>query len=181
MSIPNYITLFRILLVPIFFNYLVSISSVQSFNRWIAFGIFLFASLTDALDGFWARITHKRTRLGQFLDPLADKLLLLSGYIGLLFVEYLPYLPPLWVTVTIVFRDIVIIIGLVVVFIMTGRVQVKPNILGKFTTAFQMMTILAILLGFKIAIFLWYMTAGLTIISCLSYMHRELKELKLIT
>jgi len=178
LSPSNYITLFRIFLTPFFFTALVSYESGKEYYRWFAFGLFLTASLSDALDGFLARIQRKRTRLGRFLDPFADKLLLLSGYIGLLFVEALPFRPPLWVTVTIVFRDIVIILGLVIIFLMTRRISIKPNFLGKCTTACQMLTLLTILLALKISIVLWYMTAAFTILSCGVYIIRELSKIK---
>ncbi|MDD5217332.1 MAG: CDP-diacylglycerol--glycerol-3-phosphate 3-phosphatidyltransferase [Candidatus Omnitrophica bacterium] len=177
MTIPNYITLFRILLVPVFFTALVSYETGQEWLRWTAFACFLTASLTDAVDGLAARVMQKYSELGRFLDPLADKLLLLSGFLGLLFVQGFPYTPPLWVTVTIVFRDMVIVIGIVVIFFVSGKLQIQPNFLGKVTTAFQMGTLVAILLFWPIAIPLWYVTVALTIVSCLSYVVREMKLL----
>lgn len=178
MNLPNYITLFRIFLTPFFFTALVSYQTGKEYYRLAAFAILLAGSLTDALDGFLARVTRKRTRLGRFLDPLADKLLLLSGFLGLLFVTDLPYRPPLWVTVTIVFRDMVIILGLIVIFLMTKTVRIEPNLLGKSTTLFQMLTLLSILLMWPLSIFFWYATALLTILSCLAYIVRELKRLQ---
>ena len=178
MSLPNYITLFRILLIPIFFTTLVSYDAGETSVRWLAFGIFVLASLTDAVDGFLARVMGNQTLLGRFLDPLADTLLLLSGFLGLLFVEALPYRPPLWITVTIVFRDIVIIVGFVVIYLMTKQVRIQPNFLGKCTTAFQMATLVAILLTLKVSIILWNVTAFLTILSCFVYCARDLKYLK---
>ena len=176
MNLPNYITLFRIFLTPFFFTSLVSYQAGREHYRLAAFGILLVGSLTDALDGFLARVTKKRTRLGRFLDPLADKLLLLSGFLGLLFVTALPYRPPLWVTVTIVFRDMIIIFGLIVIFLMTKTVRIEPNLLGKSTTLFQMLTLLAILLKWPLSSFFWYVTAFLTILSCLVYIGRELRR-----
>lgn len=178
MSLANYITLLRILLVPFFFTSLLGYEAGKEYHRWIAFSLFLSASLTDALDGFLARTMKTRTRLGRFLDPFADKLLLLAGYLGLLFVEALPYRPPLWVTVTIVFRDILIIAGLIGIYLMTGTVTIQPNFLGKCTTAMQMATFIAILLKWKISIVLCYITAGLTILSCLNYVLREARRVK---
>jgi len=178
LTLPNYITLFRILLVPFFFTALVSYDSGQESNRWIALALFAVAVSTDALDGFLARVMHKKTNLGRFLDPLADKLLLLSGFLGILFVPTLLYRPPLWVTVTIVFRDLVIVAGLVIVYLLNGKLHVRPNFLGKMTTAFQMFTFIAILLEWKMAIPLWYTTAGITILSGITYVARDLDQLK---
>ncbi len=178
MTLPNYITLFRILLVPFFFTALVSYDIQDESDRWIALAIFLIAVSTDALDGFLARITRKKTNLGRFLDPLADKLLLLSGFLGILFVPDLPYRPPLWVTVTIVFRDLVIITGLVILYLLNGIIRVRTNFLGKMATAFQMFTLIAILLKWSAAIPLWYTTAAVTILSGIVYVARDLDKLK---
>ena len=181
MTLPNYITLFRILLVPFFFTALVSYEPGKEHDRWIACGIFLIASLTDALDGFLARVTRNKSELGRFLDPLADKLLLLSGYLGILWVEALPYRPPVWITVTIVFRDIVIIIGLILIYLVSGKIVIRPNFLGKMTTASQMITLVAILLQSPIAIPLWYSAAGFTVFSCLFYIGRDFKKLNIVS
>ena len=140
--------------------------------------LFAVAVSTDALDGFLARVTRKKTSLGRFLDPLADKLLLLSGFLGILFVNALPYRPPLWVTVTIVFRDIVIVSGLVVLYLMYGTIRVRTNFLGKLTTAIQMVTFIAILLEWRGAVPLWYTTAAVTILSGAVYVIRDLDKLK---
>jgi len=80
--------------------------------------------------------------------------------------------------VTIVFRDLVIVGGMIMIFLLTGNLRIQPNLLGKFTTAFQMITLIAILLVLKIAIPLWYITAVLTILSCFVYAFRELRHMK---
>lgn len=181
MSLPNYITLIRILLVPFFFTALVSYGPGHEHQRWVALTIFITASITDALDGFIARLARRRTALGRFLDPLADKLLLLSGFIGLLFVHTLVYRPPLWITVSVVFRDLVIIVGLVVIFLINGTIRVEPNLLGKCTTASQMITLILILLEWPMAVYFCYLTAFFTILSCLVYCVRELRKLTTVT
>jgi len=177
LTIPNYITIFRVLLVPVFFTVLVSYTPEKEVLRWVALTLFAIASFTDALDGFLARVTHKQTNFGRFLDPLADKLLLLSGFIGLLFVNGFLYHPPLWITVTIVFRDMFIVMGLITIYLATGDIRIQPNLLGKATTAFQMATLIAILMNIKLAIPLCYVTAVLTILSCLVYIIREIRRM----
>lgn len=149
----------------------------ESYRRW-AFGILITATLTDALDGFIARTWQVRTELGRFLDPLADKLLLLSGYLGLLFVQKLTFRPPLWITVTIVFRDLVIVTGMIVIFFISGRLRIQPNFLGKCTTALQMITLIFILANWKAAVPLYYLMAIFSILSVLHYSFRELRLLK---
>jgi cardiolipin synthase (CMP-forming) len=178
LSLPNYITFLRIVLVPFFFTELLSYRPGQEHHRLLAISIFIFASFTDALDGAIARLTKSKTELGTFLDPLADKLLLLSGYLAILGVESLTYRPPLWITVTIVFRDIMISVGLIVIYFISGRVQVAPNFLGKCTTASQMLTLIAILFMWPHSYLLWNLTAGLTMASFFVYFRRELNKLK---
>ena len=109
---------------------------------------------------------------------MADKLLLLSGYLGLFFVTHLDYEPPLWISVSIVFRDFVIIFGLITLFLVYGRIRVQPNFLGKATTAFQMITLVSILLELKYSPWLWNITAALTILSCFYYIGREIRLIR---
>lgn len=179
LSLPNSITLFRIFLVPFFFTELLNYHPNEEHHRWIAIVIYTVAALTDCLDGFIARVTHKQTELGQFLDPLADKLLLLSGYLGILFVNYLPYKPPVWVTVTIVFRDLMIILGMIVVYLHTGKIKIQPNFLGKITTVAQMITLFSVLLFWPYSFIAWNIAAFLTILSLLSYFRRDIMKLAL--
>ncbi|MBI4388256.1 MAG: CDP-diacylglycerol--glycerol-3-phosphate 3-phosphatidyltransferase [Candidatus Omnitrophica bacterium] len=176
MTLPNYITLLRVFLVPFFFTALIYYQVDHDYYRWIAFSVFLFASVTDALDGFIVRKWKMGSELGTFLDPLADKLLLISAFIGLS-VSSLPLKPPLWVVIIVIFRDIFILGGLAVVFVTTRSVKVNPNVLGKITTFFQMATILIILLQNRLAVLFWLITAGLTVASGIVYILREMKRL----
>jgi cardiolipin synthase len=175
LSIPNYLTLLRIILTPAFFTVLVSYGPGKESLRFWALGIFFTAALTDALDGILARVLKQKTPLGQMLDPLADKLLLLSGYIGLLFVAGLPYKPPLWITVTIIFRDLVLLIGFFTLNFMSVKFDVTPHLVGKLTTTFQMLLLLFVLLEWPAAVGVSYITAALTITSGLIYISKGLK------
>lgn len=175
MSIPNYLTLFRILLTPIFFITLVSYAPGKEELRLIALAIFVIAAITDALDGLLARYLKQRTALGQILDPLADKTLLLSAYIGLLFVEALPYRPPLWITVTIIFRDLILLFGFFTLNFAAVKIEVQPNVWGKLTTVSQMFLLCFILLEWPAATFLAFLTVTFTIISGIIYITRGLK------
>ena len=176
MTLPNCITLLRIFLVPFFYTALAYYQPGRDEYRWMAFAIFLIASLTDALDGFIVRKWSLRSELGTFLDPLADKLLLISAFLGVN-VSSLALKPPLWIVIIVIFRDIFIVCGLIVVFITTRNLFVRPNFLGKITTFLQMTTILLILLQVRIAAVLWYLTAGLTIVSGVVYILREMRRL----
>lgn len=175
MSIPNYLTLFRIILTPAFFTTLVSYGPEKPGLRLWSLGIFVLAAATDALDGILARILKQKTPLGQMLDPLADKLLLLSGYIGLLFVASLHFKPPLWITITIIFRDLVLLFGFFTLNFMAVKFEVKPNWLGKMTTTFQMLLLLLVLLECPVAIPVAYVTVAFTILSGLVYLSKGLK------
>jgi len=176
LSIPNYLTLFRILLTPVFFITLVSYTPEKEGLRLVALGIFVIAALTDALDGILARYLKQRTALGQMLDPLADKILLLSAYIGLLFVATLPFRPPLWITITIIFRDLILLVGFLTLnFAAIVKIEVQPNIWGKLTTVSQMLLLCFILLEWPVAIPLAFLTAAFTIVSGVIYITRGLK------
>lgn len=175
MSIPNYLTLLRILLTPIFFIALVSYTPEKEGFRLIALAIFVVAALTDALDGLLARFLKQRTALGQMLDPLADKVLLVSAYIGLLFVAALPFRPPLWITITIIFRDLILLVGFFALHFASVKIEVQPNIWGKLTTVSQMLLLCFILLEWPVAIPLAFLTVTFTIVSGIIYITRGLK------
>lgn len=171
---PNLVTLSRILIVPFFFSLLLYYDPTRDLLRIWAFWLFLFGSATDAVDGLIARLHGQTTELGKLLDPLADKLLLLSGYLGIFFAEAFPLTPPPWVIVVITFREVVIIGGLIVFFLSGRKIKVRPNLLGKATTAFQMATVLSILLLLPVSPLLWNVTAVLTVASGLTYVVREI-------
>ena len=176
MTLPNYITLLRVFSVPFFYTALVYYQPEKDFWRWSALAIFVFASFTDALDGFIVRRWNLRSELGTFLDPLADKLLLISAFVGVS-VSNLPLKPPLWVVIIVIFRDIFIVGGLVIIYITTQTVKVQPNLLGKITTFFQMATITMILLESQTASIFWSLTAALTVASGIVYILREMRRL----
>lgn len=178
MSIPNYLTLFRILLTPVFFITLVSYTPEKEGLRYVALAIFVVAAITDALDGLLARFLKQRTELGQMLDPLADKILLVSAYIGLLFVTTLPFRPPLWITITIIFRDLILLFGFLTLNFAAVKIEVQPNIWGKLTTVSQMLLLCFILLEWPVAIPLAFLTVAFTIISGIIYIMRGLKFLQ---
>lgn len=175
---PNLITLLRILIVPFFFTSLLYYNPDKDYMRLWAFGLCLAGSVTDAIDGLVARLQKQTTQLGRFLDPLADKLLLVSGYLGILLAKDFPLAPPLWVIVIIVFRDLIIVGGLVVFYISGGEIEVRPNFLGKATTALQMVTLLSTLLLWPFSPLLWNTTALLTVVSGLTYIAREMRRSK---
>jgi cardiolipin synthase len=106
-----------------------------------ALSVFAVASITDGLDGYIARVYDLKTRLGSFLDPLADKLLLLTSYILLGILGHLP----IWLTYVVVARDMVILSGIIYLYLTNKQLEFSPTILGKITTFVQLFTILLLL------------------------------------
>ena len=148
MTTANKITILRILLIPFFVvQVLYYAKTGNEVHRLLAILSFAIAAICDGVDGYIARHYNQRSELGAILDPLADKLLLVSGII-LLSIDHWPRLItiPLWLTGTIIGRDILLLIGLVVIQITVGKVVVKPRILGKVSTVLQMGIVLWILL-----------------------------------
>ena len=150
MTVPNYITIFRLLLVPVFATYIIDYSNNnKELSWWIAVISFCLASVSDGIDGYIARRFKQRSELGAFLDPLADKLLLLSGIVVLSFPsDYLPQLP-LWTVGMIFGRDLILLLGYLVINHWVGRVKVRPHFLSKCATVLQMVLVAWGVLGCK--------------------------------
>jgi CDP-diacylglycerol--glycerol-3-phosphate 3-phosphatidyltransferase len=158
----NKITIARILLVPFFIGQVISyVHTGQPAYRLGALLTFAIAALADALDGYVARRYNQRSELGAILDPLADKLLLVSGII-LLSLENRRLLDriPMWLTVTVLSRDAIILIGLALIHYMMGKVQVRPRLTGKISTVLQMAIVLWILLGWEARPLRWLAAAA---------------------
>lgn len=144
MTTANKITICRILLVPIFVvEILYYVDAGNEIHRLVALLVFALASLTDALDGYLARRYSQHSELGRILDPLADKLLLVSGIV-LLSLKNEPYLHriPVWLTVTVLSRDVLLVIGVAVIHYTFGKVSVRPILIGKAATVLQMACVL---------------------------------------
>ena len=148
MTTANKITILRILLIPFFVvEVLYYVRNGYELHRLLAVVTFAVASICDGVDGYIARRYNQRSELGAILDPLADKLLLVSGVIVLSF-DHPRYLQsiPLWVTGTFIGRDILLLVGLVVIQMTVGKTKVRPRMLGKIATVLQMIVVLWILL-----------------------------------
>jgi len=137
LTIPNLITLVRILLTPLF------IALLLQGNYRKAFLVFILAVVTDVADGLTARMWQQKSPLGTFLDPLADKLLLSSAYLTL---GVFRLVPP-WLVVVVFSRDLVLALGVLLLKIFDYPVIIKPSLAGKITAALQMATVLLALLG----------------------------------
>ncbi len=140
MNIANHLSVLRILLVPVFISSLLYYSPDRAYFHQVSIFIFILACMTDGVDGYLARKLDLKTALGSYLDPIADKLLLLSGFLSLSFMSHLPAAMriPAWVTIPVITRDAVILIGSFIIFLTTGNLKAEPLFIGKLTTVFQM-------------------------------------------
>lgn len=144
-TVPNLLTMFRMGLIPVF----VSLLFYQKFV-W-ALCVFVLAGVTDGLDGLFARRFDQMSQLGTILDPIADKLLLVTSFIVLSMPAISPHprpghFPvPFWVTAAVISRDVFILVGAAAINIVTGFRGFRPSWLGKVSTAVQIFAIIAIL------------------------------------
>jgi cardiolipin synthase len=144
MTTANKVTIVRILLVPFFIvQVLYYGNSGDELHRLLALLAFAVAAISDGVDGYIARRYNQRSELGAILDPLADKLLLVSGAI-LMSLSNAPYLDriPLWFVATILSRDAIILLGSAVIYYVCGKVVVRARLVGKIATVLQMITVL---------------------------------------
>ena len=146
-TLPNILTVIRMALIPVF----VSALFYQRFV--LALAIFLVAGVTDSLDGLLARRFDQRSQLGTILDPIADKLLLVTSFIVLSLPSIIPdphprHLPiPFWVTAAVISRDVFIVVGAAAINIVTGFRGFRPSWLGKVNTVVQLGAIVYILVA----------------------------------
>jgi CDP-diacylglycerol--glycerol-3-phosphate 3-phosphatidyltransferase len=160
MTTANKITVLRILMIPAFVTMAIYYGeSIQrgaplEWQRFTAIFIFLLAAVSDGLDGYVARRYKQRSSLGVILDPIADKGLLLSGIITLSISNWSLVDPdygkfPIWFPVLVITRDAVILVGTIVLYLLNGKVHVKPNWTGKVATVLQMIAIAWVMLQLR--------------------------------
>jgi len=151
-TLPNVLTIIRMVLIPVF----VSMLFYQRFV--LALLIFVIAGITDGLDGLFARRFRQQSQLGRILDPIADKLMLVTSFVVLsmrgVFPTPLPrHLPiPFWVTITVLSRDVFILIGAAAINIVTGFRNFRPSFPGKVSTAVQIVAVAAVMLAARVRI-----------------------------
>ncbi|HYR74629.1 MAG TPA: CDP-alcohol phosphatidyltransferase family protein [Pyrinomonadaceae bacterium] len=146
-TLPNVLTIFRMALTPVF----VSLLFYQKFV-W-ALAAFVVAGITDGLDGLLARRFQQQSELGRILDPIADKMMLVTSFVVLsmrgVFPTPLPkHLPvPFWVTITVISRDIFILVGAAAINMVSGFRAFRPSFLGKVSTVVQIVAVAAVILA----------------------------------
>lgn len=177
LTYANQLTILRMLFVPCFVILLIY------GHPKAATVLFLIAAVTDGLDGLLARKLQQKTVLGSFLDPMADKILLTAAFITLT----LPSVPlvlhiPTWLTILTISRDVIIAVSVLIIHLQTHHSHFPPSLLGKCTTAVQLMTVgVCMLANFEAPLatavfpFVQYATLILTVASGLHYAYRSIR------
>lgn len=171
MTLANKLTWGRIAAIPVIAAGIVLYRRGET--EWLRYAVivlFCASVLSDALDGAVARALNQRTKLGTFLDPLADKLLINVSFIFMAVQEEFAVAIPRWVPPIILGRDVLMALGARVAAGVSGLRVFNPRFLGKVTTGFQMATILAALLRAPFAYQLTLATVVLTLVSCADYL-----------
>ena len=174
LNLPNFLTLLRIIAIPIFLIFLTD-GRVGA-----ALVTFVLAGITDSVDGAIARLTNTRTTLGAYMDPLADKMLILSAFVVLALMGVVPH----WLTVVVISRDVIILIGYLTLFLLTQQLmEIRPSAISKAATFLHLVTLSAVLLslwkagvvdpGVRTALFA--VTGVITAISGFHYIFRGLR------
>jgi CDP-diacylglycerol--glycerol-3-phosphate 3-phosphatidyltransferase len=191
MTTANKITVVRILMIPAFVTMAIyygeSITRGQplEWQRLAAIAIFILAAVSDGLDGYVARRYNQRSTLGIILDPIADKGLLLSGIITLSLTSWSDVEPesgkfPVWFPVLVISRDAILLVGTIVLYLLNGKVHVKPHWTGKVATVLQMIAIGWVMLQLRIIPLLYVVLAAgaFTLISGIVYVTDGVRQLQ---
>jgi len=191
MTTANKITIVRILMIPafvamaIYYGESIKRGDPLEWQRFTAIIIFILAAVSDGLDGYVARRYNQRSALGVYLDPIADKGLLLSGIITLSISNWSQSDPeygsfPVWFPVLVISRDAVILVGTMILYLLNGKVHVKPNWTGKVATVLQMIAIGWVMLQLRFIPLLYVVAAAgvFTLISGIVYVADGVRQLQ---
>jgi len=177
LTFANKVTICRILAIPVFITTISNYGPEREYLRHVALGIFLVAVISDVIDGYIARTHKQKTKAGAILDPLADKLLIISAFVCLYKVgsSLGDVHFPLWVVLAIISRDVILLLGSMIIYLVQGDLNISPTRWGKATTFFQVSCILGILLQWPFSEVLWYIAVVLTVISGVGYIRNGVK------
>ncbi len=173
-NIPNILTVIRLLLTPLFVIFLLKHLYTS------ALIVFIIACISDSLDGVLARFLNQKTAFGAYLDPIADKVLLITAFVSLAIFKMIPG----WLSVVVISRDVLITIGISIFTISNIKYQVKPSVVSKCSTVIQSLTITAALINLVlpvsslILVVLYWIAAIFTIISGTHYLYIGLNLLQ---
>ncbi len=181
------ITILRILLIVPFVSCMLKINdpelspTLQTAMRYVSTVLFLFMAVSDGIDGYLARKRHQTTKLGAFLDPLADKLLMTCTCLLLASkrAHVDGFLLPQTVVVLIISKDLFLLLGFVVIYLFTSQIRIQPAFIGKTATTLQLAMVSAILIAPEVSAFvpgwiwflrvLWWSASGTAICTMLVY------------
>lgn len=172
LTLPNFLTLLRIVAIPIF------LILVSNHRYAAALVLFMAAGITDTIDGVIARLTDAKSDLGATLDPLADKLLLVSSFVMLAWLGVIPT----WLLILVLTRDVVILSGYLAIYFVSTPMEIDPTFVGKLNTFFEMFSIGFALLTLarpeipmaQVNLVTWYLTGLTTTISGVHYVYTGL-------
>ena len=166
-SLPNLVSFGRLLCVPL------AVWLMLDNEMFVAFWVVVIAGASDAVDGFIAKRFNLRTELGAYLDPLADKALLVSAYLTLGYLHHIP----VWLVILVVFRDLTIVVGAVVIYAIAGTFKSRPTLISKVNTGLQIALAVIVLsrlaLGFDdmgVTRILVPVVAATTVVSGIAYL-----------
>jgi len=174
LNIPNFLTLLRIVAIPIFLIFL------TDGRIGMALVVFVLAGITDSLDGAIARLTNSRTTLDAYMDPLADKMLILTAFVAFASMDVIPR----WLTVVVISRDVIILLGYLSLFLLTQRLmEIRPSAISKAATFLHLVTVSVVLLSLwhegepslAVRSSLFAITGTVTAISGFHYIYRGLR------
>lgn len=178
LTFANKITVCRILAVPFFIATVLYYTPQNDHLRLVALGIFLFAVISDVIDGYVARRFRQRTKAGAILDPVADKLLLISAFICLYKVGAVlggGIRFPVWLVVGVISRDVILISGAAIIRLFHGDFTLEPTIWGKAATFLQVLCVLGVLLRWPFVGAAWLPMIILTAVSGVDYIRKGIK------
>ncbi len=178
LTLPNFITLVRLAMVPFF------LLAVNQGEYRLALLVFVLAGLTDALDGFLARWLDMCSRFGTYLDPMADKILLVTAYVALTVPQGQRVVIPLWLTLLALSRDVLIILVAAILYLVEDIRSFRPTAWGKATTFMHVTTVTVVLLANVVAIPSWAprlcftLSLVLVLVSGFHYAYRAVRLLE---
>ena len=173
------VTISRIVSVPVLMTVLLNYSPTADYLRYVALVIYLFAVLSDVLDGYLARNCEHNSEIGMILDPLADKILLISSFMCLYVVgQQFPVMNfPLWLVVTVISRDILLLAGALLLLMFCKKIDVQVSLWGKGAMFCQSVCVAGLLLQWGWTSLFWYATFVFTAVSGFDYLIKGFKVL----
>ena len=172
LTLPNFITLFRMAITPFL------VLAINEGDFQLALWILIVGGATDAVDGWLARTLHSQSVVGEFLDPIADKLMLTVAYVALTIPQGQEVVIPLWLAILALFRDFLIVLVAVVLYAVEGVHRFPPSVLGKATTFMHVVTVCVVLLANLVRVpehamtVCFYTSFALVILSGFNYLYR---------